>query len=451
MTEKNPEAQFDKAREELIARTPGSAQASARAANALAMEVAQTVVMPHPIYIERADGGRLTDVDGNVYIDLTAGFGPNVLGNKPEPVQRALAEQIERGWHWGIHNPLQADLAELICEASACADTVAFSNSGTEATMYATRLARAHTGKEKVALFDGSYHGVHDYALTKADAKSPRSEPTAVTLGGGVPGLIPRDTMLMLPYRDENAFELIRRNRDDLAVVLVEPVQSSNPRLDNRDFLGELIEVGRENEVLVLFDEVITGFRIEYGGCQEYYGLTPDLATYGKAIGGGMPIGAVGGRADIMNGFTGKDNAPYIFAAGTFSGNPLTMAAGTAAVRCMRDQRETLYPYLHEQGARFQSAVNTFCADEGIPAQVMTAGSFFHLIFQSGEIGGQRDIGNENRRAERQFYLHLLNNGVIIPGIHIAFFSAAHTPEDIDQVFDAVRASFLALREDGVI
>ena len=451
MTEKTPQARFDKAREELIARTPNSGKASTRAADSLAMEVVQTVVMPHPIYIERADGGRLTDVDGNVYIDLTAGFGPNVLGNKPEPVQRALADQIERGWHWGIHNPLQADLAELICEAGACVDTVAFSNSGTEATMYATRLARAHTGKEKVALFDGSYHGVHDYALTKADGKSPRSEPTAVTLGGGVPGLIPRDTMLMLPYRDENAFELIRRNRDDLAVVLVEPVQSSNPRLDNRDFLGELIEVGRENEVLVLFDEVITGFRIEYGGCQEYYGLTPDLATYGKAIGGGMPIGAVGGRADIMNGFTGKDNAPFIFAGGTFSGNPLAMAAGTAAVGCLRDQRETLYPYLHEQGARFQKAVNTFCADEGIPAQLMTAGSFFHLVFQSGEIGGQRDIGSENRRAERQFYLHLLNNGVIIPGIHIAFFSAAHTPEDVDQVFEAFRASFLALREDGVI
>ena len=451
MTEKQSEVRFSKAREELIARTAGSAQASARASKSLAMEVVQTVVMPHPIYIERADGGRLTDIDGNVYIDLTAGFGPNVLGNKPEAIQRALAEQIEKGWHWGIHNALQADLAELICEASPCADTVMFCNSGTEATMYATRLARAHTGKDKVALFDGSYHGVHDYALSKAAGESPRSEPTANTLGGGVPALVPRDTVLMLPYRDPNAFELIRRNRDELALVMIEPVQSSNPRLDMGDFLGELIDVCRENNVLVLFDEVITGFRIEYGGCQEYYGLTPDLATYGKAIGGGMPTGAVGGRADIMNGFTGKGGAPWIFAGGTFCGNPLTMAAGTAAVSCMRDQRDTLYPYLHEQGARFQKAVNTFCADEGIPAQVMTAGSLFHLVFQEGEIRGARDIGIERRRAERQFYLHLLGNGVIIPGIHIAFFSAAHTPEDIDEVFDAFRESFLALREDGVL
>ena len=152
-----------------------------------------------------------------------------------------------------------------------------------------------------------------------------------------------------------------------------------------------------------------------------------------------------------MNSFTGKDNAPFIFCGGTFSGNPLTMAAGTAAVRCMRDQRDTLYPYLHQEGLRFQKTVNAFCANEEIPAQVMTAGSLFHLIFQAGEIGGARDIRNEHRHAERQFYLHLMANGVIIPGIHIAFFSAAHTPEDIDQVAEAVRASLLALREDGVL
>ena len=292
--------------------------------------------------------------------------------------------------------------------------------------------------------------GVHDSALTKADAKSPRSEPTAQTLGGGVPKLVPQETMLMLPYRDPNAFELIRRHKDELAVVLIEPVQSSNPRLDAGDFLHELLEVCRASDVLLLLDEVITGFRIEYGGCQQYYGLTADLATYGKAIGGGLPVGAVGGRADIMNGFSGKDEAPYIFSGGTFSGNPLTMAAGIAAVSTMRDQRDTLYPYLHEQGARFQRSVNEFCADRDIPAQVMMAGSMFHLVFEGGEIRGERDISRKHRRAERQFYLHLLANGVIIPGIHLAFFSAAHTPDDIDEVQEAFRRSLLALREDAL-
>ena len=451
MTPPSEATRFEIARAELSARTPASAKASDRAAHSLAMEVVQTVVMPHPIYIQSAEGGRLTDLDGNIYIDLTGGFGPNVLGNRPESVQKAIAEQIEKGWHWGIHNPLQADLAELICEASACADSVAFANSGTEATMYATRLARAHTGKDKVALFDGSYHGVHDYALTKANSQSPRSEPTAGTLGNGVPQLIPQETMLMLPYRDPHAFELIRRHRDDLALVMIEPVQSSNPRLDAGDFLGELIEVCRENNVLVLFDEVITGFRIEYGGCQEYYGLTPDLATYGKAIGGGLPIGAVAGRAEIMNGFTGKNDAPFIFCGGTFSGNPLAMAAGTAALASLRDQKDTLYPYLHQQGSRFAELVNSHCATEQISAQVMNAGSLLHLMFQAGPIEGQRDISGQHRGAEAQFYLHLINQGVIIPGIHLAFFSAAHTPADVDQVFEGFKRSFDELRQDGAI
>ncbi|MDG2049842.1 MAG: aminotransferase class III-fold pyridoxal phosphate-dependent enzyme [Myxococcota bacterium] len=348
-----------------------------------------------------------------------------------------------------MHNTRQSELAELICEAGACAENVTFANSGTEATMYAARLARAHTGKDKVGLFDGSYHGVHDYALTKADPESSRSEPRAASLGNGVPKMIPDETMLMLPYRDPHAFDLIHRHRDELAVVQIEPVQSSNPRLDSGEFLGELIEVCRKNGVLVLFDEVITGFRIEYGGCQEYYGLTPDLVTYGKAIGGGLPVGAVAGRAEIMNGFTGKEGAPFIFCGGTFSGNPLTMAAGTAAVTTMRDQKETLYPYLHEQGSRFRETVNEYCRREKIPAQVMSAGSLLHLIFQSGAIEGQRDIGDDYRSAEARFYLHLMNHGVIIPGIHVAFFSAAHTPAEVDQVIEGFKASFEALREDG--
>ncbi len=446
---KKHRARFQEARAELEAKTKESARASQRASESLALEVVQTVVMPHPIYIESAEAGRLTDVDGNVYIDLTAGFGPNVLGNRPEPVQKALAEQIERGWHFGIHNTRQAELAELICQAGPCAESVIFSNSGTEATMYAARLARAYTGKTKVALFDGSYHGVHDYALTKAAPNSPRSQPAAASLGNGVPKLIPDQTMLMLPYRDPATFELIRRHRDEIAVVQIEPVQSSNPRLDSGDFLGELIDVCRKNDVLVLFDEVITGFRIEYGGAQEYYGLEPDLVTYGKAIGGGLPVGAVAGRAEIMNCFTGKDGAPFIFCGGTFSGNPLTMAAGTAAVTAMRDQKDTLYPYLHEQGSRFREAVNRYCAQEKIPAQVMSAGSLLHLFFQPGAIQGQRDIVHQHREIEAQFYLHLINHGVIIPGIHVAFFSGAHTTSEINQVIEAFKASFEALRDDG--
>ncbi len=445
------EQNFSRARDSLVARTSRSAELKARGAKALAMEVVQTVTMPHPVYIESAQGARVTDVDGNSYIDLTGGFGPLVLGHNPQIVRDALAEQLEKGWHFGIHNARQAELAELLQEAGRCVETAMFANSGTEATMYAMRLGRAITNKSQVALFDGSYHGVHDYALVKADPKSPRSEPTTRILGSGVPDTIKDDTVIMLPYRDESAFDLIRKHKDDLAMVLIEPVQSSNPRLDAGDFLHGLLDACRESDVLFLMDEVITGFRIEYGGCQEHYDISPDLVTYGKAIGGGLPVGAVAGRADLMNGFTGKEEAPYIFSGGTFSGNPLTMAAGVAAVNYMRDHKDTLYPYLMEQGTRFATAINEFCHDEQIPAQVMIAGSMFHLIFQGGEINGQRDITNENRRAERQFYLHLMNHGVIVPGIHLAFLSAAHTPEDVDAVIEAFKASFADVRGDGLL
>ncbi|MBT4489419.1 MAG: aspartate aminotransferase family protein [Rhodospirillaceae bacterium] len=439
-------------RERLRARTPKSAAQNQRGAEVLAMEVVATVDMPHPIYIEQASGARMTDIDGNSYIDLSMGFGPHVLGHRPAVIEEALAAQIKQGWHFGIHNPLQEPLARLIQDAGGKTERTIFCNSGTEATMYGMRAARAFTGKNKIALFDGSYHGTHDYALTKAEPASDRSRPTAKTMGQGVPTLIKDDTMLVLPYRDATAFDLIREHKDDLALVMIEPVQSSNPRLDSNEFLHELARVCQQNDVLFLLDEVITGFRIAYGGCQEYYDLDADLVTYGKSIGGGLPIGALSGRADIMAQFSGqRGRDDGVFSGGTFSGNPLTMAAGTAAINHLKEHASDIYPYLMEQGNRFADAINTFCREHQIPAQVLNAGSMFHMRFQGGEIDSSRDLTTDNGAAEREFYLHLLGHGVIVPGIHLAFFSAAHTPEDVDTVIEAFKQSFLDVRADGLI
>ena len=301
-------------RTKLIERTSQCEEVSLRGQAALAQEVVQTVDLPHPIYIDSAEGPYLTDLDGNRYIDLTGGFGPNVLGNKPKPVEAMIGPQIEKGWHYGIPNGHQARLAELIKESSVAVDEVMFCNSGSEATMFAFRAARAVTGKRKVAMFDGCYHGVHDYALMRADLKSDRSNPINATLGAGIPEEISNDLMMMLPYRDTNAYELIRKHKDDLALIVIEPVQSSNPRLDNQEFLQGLRDVCTECEVILMFDEVITGFRIEYGGCQQYYDIKPDLITYGKAAGGGLPIGVVAGSKKVMNSFSGADKTPAIFA-----------------------------------------------------------------------------------------------------------------------------------------
>ena len=438
-------------RQKLIGRTKNCEKVANSGQKVLAQEVVQTVDLPHQIYIDSAEGPYLTDIDGNQYIDLTAGFGPNILGNKPEPVERALSSQIKKGWHFGIPGDGQAQLAELIKDSAPAVDEVMFCNSGSEATMFAFRAARAFTGKKVVALFDGSYHGIHDYALIRADMKSERSTPSSITLGAGIPDQVSQELMMMLPYRDENSFELIRQHQENLAMVVIEPVQSSNPRLDNQEFLDGLREVCTECNVLLMFDEVITGFRIEYGGCQEYYNIEPDLVTYGKAAGGGMPIGIVAGSKKVMNTFSGADDTPAIFAGGTFSGNPLTMAGGIGILEYLKENKDLIYPYLHEQGDRLSKEINDYCKSNNIPAQMMNAGSMMHLIFGGENIDSSRDIDRSHYKLEREFYLHLLGHNVLVPGIHLAFISYAHTPKIIDQVIEAFKNTFEDLRADGYL
>ena len=438
-------------RQKLIGRTKNCEKVANSGQKVLAQEVVQTVDLPHQIYIDSAEGPYLTDIDGNQYIDLTAGFGPNILGNKPEPVEKALASQIKKGWHFGIPGDGQAQLAELIKDSAPAIDEVMFCNSGSEATMFAFRAARAFTGKKVVALFDGSYHGIHDYALIRADMKSERSTPSSITLGAGIPDQVSQELMMMLPYRDENSFELIRQHQENLAMVVIEPVQSSNPRLDNQEFLDGLREVCTECNVLLMFDEVITGFRIEFGGCQEYYNIEPDLVTYGKAAGGGMPIGIVAGSKKVMNTFSGADDTPAIFAGGTFSGNPLTMAGGIGILEYLKENKDLIYPYLHEQGDRLSKEINDYCKSNNIPAQMMNAGSMMHLIFGGENIDSSRDIDRSHYKLEREFYLHLLGHNVLVPGIHLAFISYAHTPKIIDQVIEAFKNTFEDLRADGYL
>lgn len=434
----------------LRATSPRSVAIHEEAARVMAAEIVGTVEIACPAYIQSASGSRLTDVDGKEYIDLTMGFGPHVLGHRPAAVEKALADQITRGWHWGIHNPLQHRLGELLVEAAPCGEQVVFCNTGTEATMYAIRAARAFTGKSVVAVFDGSYHGVHDYALLVAERSSDRHAPAPRRRGAGIPSEI-LETVTMLPYNDEAAFDIIRGNRDRLAAVLVEPVQSSNPRTDIGPWLRGLGDACREAGVLLIVDEVITGFRLAYGGGQEYFDVHADLATYGKALGGGLPIGAVAGRTDVMSVFnTGTGQARPIFSGGTFSGNPLTMAAGIAALTEMRDTPD-LYTRLNGLGDRLAEGINRHASRHNMPVTMMNAGSMFHLRFAEGQIRSSRDITSRYVEAETVFYQHLQERGVLVPGIHLAFVSAAHSDADIDAVIAAATASLDALRNDGLI
>ncbi len=423
-----------------------------RSHEVLAQQVVGTVLLPVPFYVQSAKGCRIVDVDGNEYIDVTMGFGPHVLGHAPEVVLDALRAQLRNGVHYGLAHPKQEELARLVTEASPCAETVAFHNSGTEATIAAIRGARAVTGRNKIGVFDGSYHGSHDLVLTVTDPESPRSHPRVLPRGAGIPPAV-FDQIVYLPFRDEAAYRRIRERASELAAVLLEPIETTNPRLDVGGFLAGLREVCTETGVLMILDEVVTGFRLAYGGAQEYFGVVPDLACYGKAMGGGMPIGAVGGRRDLMETFAfvvdPEATPPRCLTGGTFSGNPMSMVAGAAVVRHLRDHPE-IYRHFEEQGTRLATEVNEFCRAEGFVAQMLHAHSMFYLRFQRGEIASARDIDESRYELEKTYYMYLLRNGVVVPGVHISFLSAAHTADDVSVIIEAMKQSFRDMRADGL-
>ncbi len=431
-------------------RTPRSLALRPRAERSLALEAVPTFSLPTPLYVERADGGRITDVDGNSYLDLAMGFGALILGHRPPEVVDALRAQIDRGWHMIVPGEAQHELAELIVEAVPCAEKVLFQNSGTEATMDAMRLARAYTGKPRVAVFGGAYHGTHDYALVQDDPRSPIGAPGAKSVGRGVPDAVRDQTMLVLPYRDPAAFDLIRRYRDQLALVVVQPVQNTTPIRDNRAFLGELREVCDQCGVLLMFDEVVTGFRLAYGGGQEYYGVTPDLAALGKIIGGGTAVGALCGRADIMELFA-RPGSAGVFAGGTFSGNPLTMVAGAATLRALKARREEIYPRLERLGGQLAEAVQAHCDRHDMAVTLMHVASIQCLHFTEGPIRSFRNTHPANRAAEAAFYALVLDRGVLVPGVHVYFLSTAHSERAIEFATAAFIESLDDCRADGLL
>ena len=292
------------ARAELLAKTVASQRISEQRSEILNSGLAANLEMPHPIFIERGEGAHVFDADGNRYIDTSVGFGLHILGHRHPAIEAAIKDRAELGWMFGIHTTSQMKLAELLHDASPCAERVVFCNTGSEATMYAIRAARGFSGRERIALFDGCYHGAHDYGMWVADPTSPVDAPSHLPMGHGIPKAL-HGLNLLLPYRRRAAFDLVRKHRDELALVMIEGVQSSNPQPEVGEFLRELADVCRSCGVLLCIDEVITGFRVAYGGAQERFGVTPDLATYGKVLGGGLAVGAIAGRADVMRVFTG--------------------------------------------------------------------------------------------------------------------------------------------------
>ena len=441
-------SRLERARAELIAKTPICRRISSERREILNSGLAANLEMPHPIFIERGEGAYVFDADGNRYLDTSVGFGLHMLGHRHPAVERAIKGRAELGWMFGIHSASQMKLARLLHEASPCAERVVFCNTGSEATMYAIRAARGFSGRERVAFFDGFYHGAHDYGMWVTDPHSPVDTPVPMPMGHGIPAALGALTLL-LPYRRAAAFDLLRKHRDELALVMVEGVQSSNPQPQVGDFLGELAAVCRACDVLLCIDEVITGFRVAYGGAQERFDVTPDLATYGKVLGGGLPIGAIAGRADVMEVFTGLGAKRGVFSGGTFSGNPLTMEAGAAAVGWLQENPH-IYAALEAAGNRLAREVNQYAQVRQIPAQIKNVGSMFQLFLQREPLNSMRDVQRAGSAAEKAFYLLALNRGVLVPGTQRAFLCAAHGESEVDRLVEVFQQSLADVQADGL-
>ncbi|MFC6848499.1 non-ribosomal peptide synthetase [Streptomyces caelestis] len=427
------------------ARTPTSKQIAQRYRRVLADSRAVvgfrsgTKEMLYPIAGRRASGARLEDVDGNEYVDITMGFGVLLFGHEPDFVTEAVREHLSRGIQLGPRTIETGEAAELLAEITGL-ERVAFANSGTEANSAAIRLARAATGRDKIVTFLGAYHGHADNVLGRASGHG--ADQITVPVSRGIPQAAVSD-LLVLDYGSDTALETIARHADDIAAVVVEPVQSRHPSLQPAEFVRRLRELTRRHGIVLLFDEMLTGFRPALRGAQELYGVTPDLATYGKLLGGGFPIGAIAGRADIMDGVDGgywsygDDSYPpadTTFFGGTYIQHPVSMVAARAVLSHLKEHSPHLQERLNARTAELAATLNGFFEAEEYPLRMTHFGSQFRF---------------EHRADMELLYHHLMLRGVHVWEWRNFFLSTAHSDGDIECVADAVQDSLRELRAAG--
>lgn len=393
-----------------------------------------------PLFIERAHGAYVYDADGNEYLDFICSWGPMIMGHAHPSIVEAVQLAATRGTSYGAPTSSEIDLATMVVEAVPSIEKVRFVSSGTEATMSAVRLARGYTGKNVIIKFDGCYHGHADSFLVKAGSG-------VLTLGipgsPGVPEEIVKNT-ISIPYNNLEVLEKTLRNPDlDIACVIVEPVAGNMGCVPPAPgFLEKLRAITAELSIVLIFDEVITGFRLAYGGAQEYFGVSPDLTTLGKIIGGGLPVGAYGGRADIMN-CVAPDGPVY--QAGTLSGNPLAMAAGKAALGIL--QQGNFYQKLNDKAAGFADELENAAKRAGVPAQINRVGSFMTTFFTDHAVTDFESAMTANTKKYAQHYGQMLDAGIYLAPsqFEVAFVSAAHTEADLEQVVLETEKSFIKL------
>ncbi|MFL5542472.1 MAG: aminotransferase class III-fold pyridoxal phosphate-dependent enzyme, partial [Longimicrobiaceae bacterium] len=406
-----------------------------------------TKELMYPIVGDRSQGSRMWDVDGNEYIDFTIGFGVHFFGHRPPFVVQAVEAQLARGYHTGPQSDVAGPVADLFSELTGM-ERATFCNTGSEAVMTALRIARTVTGRDTIVLFEGSYHGCFDGIMARRGTRTAGAAgaPSRPASPGTPQGMV--DDVVVLRYGAPDALEWIRAHAGELAAVLVEPVRTADPEFQPREFLREVREITAAAGTVLIFDEMITGLRLQLRGAQGWLGVEADLATYGKVIGGGFPLGVVAGKAYLMDAIDGgqwsfgDDSYPaadQTFFAGTFCKHPVTMAAAHAILLHLQERGQALYDDLHARASRLVTGLRAVLAEEGVPLRIMHSASFFRFV-----------PNRDDQYLDLLFY-HMLERGIYVWEGRACFLCTAHTDEDCDRMVQALRESIAALHEGGFL
>jgi glutamate-1-semialdehyde 2,1-aminomutase len=392
---------------------------------------------PYPFFAEYARGSHIFDVDGNEYIDYCLAYGPLILGHAYPKVAEAVKAQLEKGVLYGTPTEQEVELAELICNVVPSAEMVRLVSTGGEATMSAIRAARGYTGKKKIIKFEGCYHGAHDYVLVKAGSGATTfGMPTSL----GIPEETTQNT-IVVPFNDPDKFEsAVKENKADLAAVIVEPVIGNIGLILPREgFLETLRDVTENYGIVLIFDEIITGFRLALGGAQEYYGITPDMTTLGKVMGGGFPMAAFAGKAEIM-----KMVAPSgkVYQAGTYSGNPISVAAGLATLNFLCENRKNFYTKMEEKCEAIVKPLRKTVHDFNLKVQINHISSMFQLFFTETSVYDYKTVKTADTVMFMKYHAKLLERGVFVPPsqFETCFLSSEHSQQDIENTIDIATA-----------
>ncbi|MDE1872985.1 MAG: glutamate-1-semialdehyde 2,1-aminomutase [Thaumarchaeota archaeon] len=398
---------------------------------------------PYPFFVKKAQGSSLWDVDGNRYFDFCNGYGALLLGHRKKEIISSVLSQMRKGTLYCAPTELEVELSELISKNFPSMQKVRLVNTGSEATMTAIRLARGFTKKKKIIKFEGCYHGAHDYVLVKAGSGAAH---IGISVSDGSLEEVSKNTLVAQYNNSENLASILEKEKD-VAAVIVEPVLANMGLVPpEKNFLSDIKKITSENDSLLIFDEVVTGFRVSTGGAQKSYSVVPDITTLGKALGNGFVIAAVGGKSKIMDMLSPEGN---VYQASTYAGNPISVSAALASVKTMNKNKANLYPKLEKACKAMVSAIGDLASDMNIPHQINSVSSMFQIFFTAKRVVDYSTAKTSDVAKFKKLFKALLNNGVFVAPsqFETIFLSYAHADEDIKKTITAYEKALKTVKE----